>query len=206
MDEADNSTSQADVLTTQEEKYGGIYLGEDPPIAMTAIEQSDPFEYKVYVYGEGKKGKKSKQNDESRFFQMVAAMNEQQESNIKTTFFDVDSWGNMYEKGDEGLLPGLDRLNHNIAAQPMISMDAGGIYLGDDGGVSGSANDSFSYEQKYESFEDFAPFLSGKNRDQFITPPPYPEPSLSAKTKPLYDNSGIYLGKSFIIILLLLFL
>lgn len=158
------------------------------------------------MYGEGKKGKKRRQNEESRYLQLIASMNEPEpEPNIKTKFFDVDSWGNMYEKDDEGLLPGLDRLNHNIA-QPMSSMDAGGIYLGDDGGDAGdSANDSFSItERRFESFEDFAPFLSGKNRDQFGTPPPYPEPSPSIKTKPHYDNSGIYLGKNLFSLFILL--
>ena len=127
----------------------------------------------------------------------MAAMTERQpESNVRTKFFDIDSRGFMYEKGDEGFLAGLDRLNYNTT-RPTNSVDnAGGIYLGDEPTPSEATTLT---EQKLDTFEDFAPFLSGKiPAEHFMQPPPYQSPSLSSqigKTKELYDSCGIYLGK-----------
>eukprot|EP00111_Clytia_hemisphaerica_P003838 TCONS_00011021-protein len=199
-DEPDNTTSQAEIVPTQPEKFGGIYLGEELQNDEFGIEQ-DPFDYKVYVYGDSdkKKGKKSKTpvSDESRFFQDMAAMTERPpESNVRTKFFDIDSRGFMYEKHDEGFLAGLDRLNYNTKG-PMNSMEnAGGIYLGDEPTPSDTTTLA---EEKLDTFEDFAPFLSGKiPAEHFMQPPPYQSPSMSSqigKTKELFDSCGIYLGE-----------
>lgn len=133
----------------------------------------------------------------------MALENGPPESNMKMKFFDVDiNTGYKYEK-NENLLSGLDRLNHN-QVHPTSSLDnAGGIYLGGDTVESSVAFSehrppNYSYEK---SFEDFAPYLSGKNRDLSDTyPPPYEDAAkkTSIKTKAIFDEAGIYLGMVFV--------
>lgn len=184
---------------SSQERYGGIYLGDD-----VAEEDTDQeflghlsFDYVIHRYGDDKKkGKKSKPpplSDESRFFQTMSAMSSENappESNVKTKFFDIDNSGYMYEK-DESLLSGLDRLNHN-QVQPTSSLVSGGIYLGDESiPFSGQPPPEYS---SIQSFEQFAPYLSGLNRDTDSLPPPYDEKRTPVRTKAIFDEAGIYLG------------
>ena len=209
IEEADNSISQFDMTPSQPDLFGGIYVGPEDVAEEFAVDKVH-FDYRVEVYGledNKKKGKKSKipVSDESRYFQDIAAMAEREpEPNIKTKFFDIDSRGYMYEKGDDGPLVGLDRLNHNTTKPSMCSVDTtSGIYLGDEPPtptttmVEEPSPSSFTEHQGGDTFEDFLPFLSGKIRDQFAIPPSYHSPSVSSqlgKTKALYDDYGIYLG------------
>lgn len=195
IDEVDNTTTQNVTTDLTHQKFGGIYMGEDDIAEESSADQGTGFfEYTMVVYGDdkGKKHKKGKQtpvSDESRYFQIMSSMHTPEpESNITTKFFDIDSWGNMYEKHDD-LLAGLDRLNHNSPRiTSMNSMDAGGIYLGDD--TPSTASEAF------ESFEDFAPYLSRKNRQSFSSAPQFQDPVISCdRTIPLFDQAGIYLGE-----------
>lgn len=164
------------------------------------------------MYGEDNNKKKKKFkipiSDESRHFQDIAAMTEREpESNVKEKHFDIDSRGFMYEKDNDGLLAGLDRLNHNTFKPLSSSLDASGIYFGDEEpptptttAIEEPSPSSFSEHHKGETFEEYLPFLSGKNRDQFVMPPSYHSPASMAsqlrKTKALHDDHGIYLGLS----------
>ena len=80
-----------------------------------------------------------------------------------------------------------------------------GIYFGDEEPAAPTplpieepSPSSFSAHHKGGTFEEFLPFLSGKNRDQFVMPPSYHSPasmtSQLGKTKEMHDDHGIYLG------------
>ena len=95
---------------------------------------------------------------------------------------------------------------------------AGGIYLGDDPaddpdnvGTATSFSTAFSDQgsqpqqgsKTRDTFEQFFPLLSGtiSGSDQFTIPPSYQSPQNLmdtqqplGKTKPLFDDHGIYLG------------
>ena len=208
--------SQSDVAPSNQEKYGGIYLGEEVIADGFSIDK-DPFSYSVEVYGREDNKKKNKKgrmpiSGESRHFQDVAAMSHREpESKIKEKHFDIDSRGLMYEKDNDGLLAGLDRLNHNTTKPFSSSLDMSGIYFGDEEPAAPTplpieepSPSSFSAHHKGETFEEFLPFLSGKNRDQFVMPPSYHSPtsmtSQLGKTKEMHDDHGIYLGLFFIFI------
>ena len=112
-DETDAITD--DALNPTQERFGGIYLGDDIGEGQLDAEAPVSFDYTIHRYGDEKRKKKSNKlptSDESRYFQMMASMNEDEpEQNMKMKFFDVDSYGCMYQKQNESLVSGLDRMN-----------------------------------------------------------------------------------------------
>ncbi|XP_057305998.1 rapamycin-insensitive companion of mTOR-like isoform X2 [Hydractinia symbiolongicarpus] len=177
-----------------QERFGGIYLGEDIGDGEDESEPPLSFEYAIYTYGDKeRKGKKQRAltSDEARYFQYMSSQSDETiETNMKMKFFDVNSQGYMYEKGSDGLLSGLERLNSNS-----------GIYLGEDSSVPFSEHKPPDYSNPdtirgFKSFEDFMPFLAGKNPD--ATSPVADDADScrsSMKTKAIFDDAGIYLGE-----------
>ena len=152
------------------------------------------------MYGDERRKKKGKipTSDESRYFQTMASMSDEApESNMKIKYYDVDNLGYKYEKDNDGLISGLERLtNHQTFSSDM----GGGIYLGDEGSVPFSENKPPSYGM--QDFESSMPFLFGK-RDinspdsiQEDEKPQQQQPQASPRTKGVFDEAGIYLGQS----------
>ena len=74
-------------------------------------------------------------SDESRYFEKLASLNDDEpDQSMKMKFFDVDSYGCMYQKESESLVSGLDRMNSTMSGYSVNTAAsatyAGGIYLG----------------------------------------------------------------------------
>lgn len=202
-EEAENTSSAMDPAVQFQDRFGGIYLGDDVEDEADGLDE--PFQYTIHLYGDGKKGKKAKQpaiSDESRHLKIMSEISYESlppESNMKMTFFDVDDSGYKYQK-NENLLSGLDRLNHNPLKAPSSLDASSGIYLGDtEASVPFSEHRPPEYPER--SFEEFAPYLSGVNRELYDTvpPPPYDDfKKSSTKTVEKYDEAGIYLGTNLV--------
>lgn len=177
--------------------YSGVYLGDDIGTGQAEVVPSS-FDYTVHKYGdEKKKGKKNKQSssDETRYLQHLASMTDEQaqEPNIKMRYFDVDSRGTMYEK-EENLLLGIERMQPNIFCPSAAA--CGDMRGGDDCSISFSEHKPPDYLSSYgisQTFEEFVPYFSGKNRN--ATPPEKQTNPKSLPTKDIFDEHGIFLGE-----------
>ena len=177
-----------------------MYLGDD--IGTGQAEVVPPsFDYTVHKYGdEKKKGKKNKQlsSDETRYLQHISSTTDEQaqEPNIKMKYFDIDSQGTMYETGEENLLLSLDRMQPNIFC-PSAAV-CGDMHGGGDGSIPFSEHKPPEYLSscgRNQTFEEFVPYFSGKNRN--ATPPEKQTNPKSLQTKDIYDEHGIFLGEWF---------
>lgn len=177
--------------------YSGVYLGDDIGTGQGEVVPPS-FDYTVHKYGdEKKKGKKNKQSssDETRYLQHLASKTDEQaqEPNMKMRYFDVDSQGLMYEREKENLLLGIERLQPNIFCPSAAA--CGDMHGGGDGSISFSEHKPPEYLSSCginQTFEEFVPYFSGKNRNATSLEKVNPK---SLPTKDVFDEYGIFLGE-----------
>jgi len=116
-----------------------------------------------------------------------------EQSNMTMKFFDVDLTGLMYEKENESLLKELQRMRRN-GLYPLYH--ASGTFVGDDNATESSERISSNAIKTYKSADEFMPFLLGISNGKLTSPQNFvKDHSNSSKTKPIFDDSGIYIGE-----------
>jgi len=116
-----------------------------------------------------------------------------EESNMTVKFFDVDLTGLMYEKENESLLKEPQRMRRN-GLYPLYH--ASGTFVGDDNATESLERISSDAIKTYKSADEFMPFLLGISNGELTSPQnSVKDHSNSSKTKPIFDDSGIYIGE-----------